>query len=385
VLISFLLPTRDRLTYLKLAIETVRRQDSGDWEIVVSDNDSREDVAGHVESLEDPRIRYERTPRPLSVTENWTAALAMSSGDYVLMLGDDDGVLPGYVTHMKALIDRFEHPDLVYTGALLFTYPGVDPDCPAGFLAGNTHGEFFADAREPFVLDHELAIAAVRRSLDFRLAFNFNMQLSLVSRRLIAEMRPQGDFYQSAFPDFYASCAAMLSARRIVADPGERVVIGVTPKSYGFFHLNHKESEGRAFLSGATDGPAQLPGTNINEGWLKAMEAVEANYGARFGIRVNRRRYRLVQASNVYTRHLHGGASAAEVAALEASLPLGERLVLRAANRVARLARRAIPRRAWTALTQRFVGQHPSNWDPWREEGRYADLLEVTERATAPR
>jgi glycosyltransferase involved in cell wall biosynthesis len=381
MLISFLLPTRDRLPYLKLAIETVRRQDSGDWEIVVSDNDSSDDVAGHVASLQDPRIHYARTPRLLPVTENWNAALAMSSGDYVLMLGDDDGVLPGYVTHMRTLIDRFQQPDLIYSGALLFTYPGVDPDCPAGFLAANTHGEFFGDAHDPFLLGREQALAAVRRSLDFHLAFNFNMQLSLVSRRLIEEMSPQGDFYQSAFPDFYASCAAMLCAQRTVADPGERVVIGVTPKSYGFFHLNQQESEGRAFLSGAGDGPAQMPGTNINEGWLKAMEALEANYGARFGLRVNRRRYRLVQASNVYTRHLHGAADADEVAALEASLPLGERLVLRAANRVARLVRLAIPQRLWTALTQRFVGQHPSDWDPWREEGRYADLLEVTQRA----
>ena len=61
--ISILLPTRNRLTYLKLVIETVRRQDSIDWEIVISDNDSTEDIESYVESLGDGRIRYARTPR----------------------------------------------------------------------------------------------------------------------------------------------------------------------------------------------------------------------------------------------------------------------------------------------------------------------------------
>ena len=95
VLISFLLPTRDRLPYLKLAIETVRRQDNEDWEIVVADNASEEDVVAYVNSLEDSRILVRRAPEPVPVTENWNAALEMSSGDYVLMLGDDDGLLPG--------------------------------------------------------------------------------------------------------------------------------------------------------------------------------------------------------------------------------------------------------------------------------------------------
>src|SRR5207245_7033676 len=48
---SVLLPTRNRLEYLRLAIETVRRQDYQDWEIIVSDNDSEQDVEGWIAGL----------------------------------------------------------------------------------------------------------------------------------------------------------------------------------------------------------------------------------------------------------------------------------------------------------------------------------------------
>ena len=312
--ISFLLPTRDRLEYLKLAIETVRQQTSPDWEIVISDNQSSEDVSGYVRALQDERIRYARTSRPLAVTENWNAALAMSSGDYVLMLGDDDGVFPGYAAYMEALVDHFDQPDVIYTGSLVFTYPGVDPGMPNGLLASNTYADFLDGSEEPIVVTRDQALAAVRRSLDLKLAFNFNMQVFLFSRSLIERMRSHGEFFQSPFPDYYASCAALLKASRVVADPRDLVVIGVTPKSYGFFHVNKREAEGRAFLSGQPEAPTQLPGTNINEGWLRAMESLEANYGKEFGLRVNRRRYERLQAAYVYTRQFRGTGSQAELA-----------------------------------------------------------------------
>jgi glycosyltransferase involved in cell wall biosynthesis len=376
--ISILLPTRNRLDYLKLAIETVLRQDSPDWEIAVSDNDSSEDIAGHVASLEDDRILYRRTERFLPVTDNWNEALRMSSGDYVVMMGDDDALLPGYITHMSGLVDHFERPDMIYVGSLLFTYPGVDPNHAKGFLSPNSYAEFLDDNHQPFILSREQAETAVRKTMDFRHVFNFNMQLSLINRRLIEELRPQGDFFQSPFPDFYAMCVALLKARHVVVEPRPQVVIGVTPKSYGFFHLNEREREGRAFLNADHNAQTQLPGTNINEGWLGAMETIEAGYGTEFGLSVNRRRYRLVQAGHVYTRSFRGVGSKAEVERLEASLNIGERLAFRSAHVIARVLARVLPPRLWTAISRRSLGQSPA-WEPVRQEGVYTNILDVFE------
>jgi glycosyltransferase involved in cell wall biosynthesis len=377
--ISILLPTRNRLDYLKLAIETVRRQSSSDWEIVISDNDSEQDIAGYVASLGDERIRYSRTAGFLPVTENWNTALAMSTGDYVVMMGDDDALLPGYLARMDEIIERFGDPDLVYVGSLLFTYPGVDPRHPGGFLAANSYAEFLGEQSEPFVLGRERALDAVRRSMDFRHAFNFNMQLSLVSRALIDSLERCGSFFQSPFPDFYATCVALVKAEEIVVDPRPQVVIGVTPKSYGFFHLNEREQEGRALLGAERQSTPQLPGTNINEGWLRAMEAIEHNYGDELGLRVSRRRYRLLQAGHVYTRRFRGVGTDAELAELNASLGTGERLLFAAAHAAARVLARLLPKALWDRVSRRALGQYPA-WEPAREEGRYADILEVFEQ-----
>jgi glycosyltransferase involved in cell wall biosynthesis len=375
---SFLLPTRNRLDYLKLAVETVRRQESGEWEIAISDNDSDEDIAGYVAALGDERILYRRTERFLPVTENWNAALEMSTGDYVLMLGDDDGLLPDSLAHFNELIERFRAPEMLYVGSLLFTYPGVDPSGPHGFVASNAFADFFAGASGPFVLDREQALAAVHKAMSLKLSFNFNMQLSLLSRPLIERLREHGEVFQSQFPDYYASCAALLTARRIVADPRPAVVVGVSPKSYGFFHLNDRETEGRAFLDAEAAAPRQLPGSNINEGWLSAVEALEHNFGSEYGLKVDRRRYRYMQAAQVYARRFRGRGTPEELAALEEKLPPIERLGFRAADAVGRALATVLPDSAWQRLVRVVLGQFPK-WAPARRELGLENMLELFE------
>lgn len=73
-LLTILLPTRDRVAYLRQAVRSVVGQVDGDWELVVSDNTSTEDVAGVVTDFADSRIHYVRTPAPLAVTDSWNFA-----------------------------------------------------------------------------------------------------------------------------------------------------------------------------------------------------------------------------------------------------------------------------------------------------------------------
>lgn len=392
MLFSILLPTRDRLEYLRFAIPSVIRQDFADWEIVVSDNDSADDIAGYVDGLHDPRIRVVRTERFVPVTDNWNNALRHSTGDYVLMLGDDDALLPGYMSTMSALIDRFDAPDAIYTGALLYAYPGVLPDAPDGYLQPNLHASFFAGADQPFLLDQQQARALAQAAMDFRALYDFNMQYVLVSRRAVDELKGDGEFFRSPFPDYYAMNLVFARSDRIVVDPHARVVIGITRRSYGFFHFNRREADARLLLN--TDemdpeirrelAPILLPGTNINTSWLLAMESLSRRLGSPADMRPNYGRYQRLQAlycERAY--HLHRAITRDELRLAEAGLPLGERLALRGIGPLAGAALRAIPettRRRVGAVYDRFVGQYGRVQRPERETGRYADVLAVLDR-----
>lgn len=304
---SVLLPTRNRLDMLSCAIETVRRQDYDNWEIIVSDNFSEEDVAGYIQSLGDSRIKYFRTDRFIPVTDNWNNALDKSDGDYIIMLGDDDCLMKGYFSNLRTLIGKFDSPDFVYTGAFLYAYPGVIPGMPNGFLRTYSKRKIFESASEPFWLDRNKALEFAKDSLNFKVTFDYNMQFSLVSRKLVEEMKQYGPFYQSPYPDYYASNAMMLKAERILIVPQPLVTIGISPKSFGFYYFNDAESDGNEFLNNLPDKDVVsrlqqviLPGITMNTSWLISMETLFVNFGEELDIKVNYDRYRLIQIFAIF-------------------------------------------------------------------------------------
>ena len=196
---SVLLPTRNRLDLLRYAVESVIRQDYSDWEVIVADNCSNEDVAGYVAGLNDSRIRYFRTAASIPVTDNWNFALGQSTGDYVVMLGDDDCLLKGYFRLLLQLIGQFSSPDFIYTDAFQYAYPGVMPGHSRGFLQIG-YATFLKEPREPFLLDRKDALKAVENSLRFRVTFGFNMQHFLVSAWPHRAARIRGPVFPVAVP-----------------------------------------------------------------------------------------------------------------------------------------------------------------------------------------
>src|SRR4051794_29194469 len=134
-LFSVLVPSRNRLDLLKGAIASVQRQDFDDLEIVVSDNASSEDYTTELEALAEPRLRYDRTAKPVSVTENWNHALQAARGRYIIVIGDDDALSPSYLARAADLIARFSNPDVVYSSAYYYASPRVFSTAPKGFLA----------------------------------------------------------------------------------------------------------------------------------------------------------------------------------------------------------------------------------------------------------
>ena len=392
--ISILLPTRDRLQLLRRAVESVLRLEDDNCELVISDNDSAEDVAGYAASLADPRVVYTRTSRLLPVTENWNHALDRSSGDYVLMLGDDDALLSSYFTKTRALIAEFGEPQVVYHNALVYAYPGVVPDAPNGFLRSEGYADFLRDADAPFVLEPARAAALARAAMHFRLRYGFNMQFVTVSRGLVIELSRGGPFYRSPFPDYYAMNHLFLRARSVVAEPEPLVVIGVSGRSYGFFHNNRLEGAGRSFLQG--EGAAEssddagrelLPGTYINDGWLRAMQELHRELGSPADLRPDVRRYRMLQILFVYEGHyLRSSVGVAELGALQRHMTRLERAVYGAAFAVIGRLYRLLPGRRGdiSAMLALAARQFPA-WDPGHDPDRYRDILDVVEQVDPQR
>ena len=244
---SVLIPTRDRLELLKYAIDSVLNQSYEHWEIIVADNFSTQDIESYVNSIGDERIIYTRSNRSLPVTDNWNIANNIASGDYVIMLGDDDALLPGYFENCIKIIEQFNKPNVLHYDAYIYTQPNVDPHNPSGGIySTKTPG-----ISEPRLLSTRDKNLYVKSSLDFHYLFRFNMQVFLYSKEFISKLKKYGEFYQGPYPDYYVANMMMLVADSFVIIPKELVIIGVTKKSYGYYYHNNIEDKGMEFHNSA--------------------------------------------------------------------------------------------------------------------------------------
>ena len=390
---SVLLPTRNRLDLLSYAIETVRRQDYSDWEIIVSDNFSEEDIASYVRSLNDPRIKYFRTDAFIPVTDNWNNALEQSAGDYIIMLGDDDGLMKGYFSTLGHVIEKYDAPDLIYTSAYLYAYPGVMPDFPDGFLRSYNNREIYRSAGTPFWLENTESKMLANHSLNFRIRFDYNMQFSLVSRKMIREMKKYGPFYQSPYPDYYASNAMMLKAERILVVPQPLIAIGISPKSFGFYYFNDLESKGNEFLKNVSEPDMAhrlqqmvLPGTDMNTSWLLAMETLVGNFGRECSIRVNYDRYRFLQICAVYAKVVLGKAGARSIISeLTRKMTMRERILYGLPLSIVAAIATITPIHYHALIASLLIsvtGSHRGHICP-TTDGKYKTILDVFEQTSS--
>jgi glycosyltransferase involved in cell wall biosynthesis len=111
-LVTVAIPTYNRPTFLREALDSVLMQSLQDFNILVVDDKSPYDVESLVEDYHDPRIRLLRQPSNVGVRRNWRTALCTPATRYVAFLEDDNLWLPH---HLQQAIDALEqHPDATF-------------------------------------------------------------------------------------------------------------------------------------------------------------------------------------------------------------------------------------------------------------------------------
>jgi glycosyltransferase involved in cell wall biosynthesis len=109
--ISVLIPTRGRPETLHKAIRSALQQTHGDLEIVVTDNSSDSESERVVRSFQSDKITYFRNEENIGPIRNWRKALELATGDYCILLPDDDYFLnPFYLEDAAGIILRESVP-----------------------------------------------------------------------------------------------------------------------------------------------------------------------------------------------------------------------------------------------------------------------------------
>jgi glycosyltransferase involved in cell wall biosynthesis len=93
MLLSIIIPTKNRYDCLKYLVEVLYNINDNDFEVIIQDkSDNNTEFMKFIQPFLCNKIKYFYCPEKLSMSENSDKALLNSSGEYVCFIGDDDGV-----------------------------------------------------------------------------------------------------------------------------------------------------------------------------------------------------------------------------------------------------------------------------------------------------
>lgn len=127
--VSVILPTYNGRRFIARAIESVLRQEYRDFELLVIDDGSTDDVASKVAAYvaRDARVRLIRNGSNLGLQKTLNVGLREAQGEYIARIDDDDvWELPHKLAQQVRFLDK--HPDyaLVGTGVIVVDEHGTE-------------------------------------------------------------------------------------------------------------------------------------------------------------------------------------------------------------------------------------------------------------------
>jgi glycosyltransferase involved in cell wall biosynthesis len=121
--VSIVIPFFNAIKYLPETIETVFKQTYSDYEVVIVNDGSTEDIEGWVKKLNHPKVRLINQENK-GCSEARNTGIRQSSGDYIAFLDADDLWHPTKLEKQVRVLDEHPETGLVYTWSDLIDEQG---------------------------------------------------------------------------------------------------------------------------------------------------------------------------------------------------------------------------------------------------------------------
>ena len=227
--ISIVVPTRNRAEFLKYCLETCLASPDPDIEVVVSDNNSVDDTRDVVAAIKDERLRYVHPGRDISMRQNFEFALSHASGDYVIFIGDDDGVVPNGIATLRHLLQK-QAPDVVIWRHITYIWPHKENGPKDGLLKFR-YRDFCGPLKrlDPQQVFEDFCAA---RLINYR--DGANIYHGCVSRRVIDAVKATGgEYFQGQIPDVNTALSNLTVAKSLLWIRNPVTIAGAGEKSNG--------------------------------------------------------------------------------------------------------------------------------------------------------
>ena len=205
--VSFCFTTYKRPDVLINTVRSILLQTFQDYEIVISDNDPERSGQKITEVIKDSRIKYFANEENLGMKKSFNKSLERSTGEYIVMIADDDPVYPDMLETLVDLRNKYPGYGIYLGGGDLFC---TDP------LIGSLYNLQIGTntkLNNAFPIDHVWELSPeefVSGIFRFKLLQNYLWSCGFVKRKILIEMGGVPD-YGTPFLGDYAYLTIMAS------------------------------------------------------------------------------------------------------------------------------------------------------------------------------
>ena len=229
--ITIIIPTRNGGKYLPYAVETVLSQKYENLELIISINHSKDNTYEYVKTINDNRVKIVTPPEDLNMTAHYEFALTHATGDWVMILGDDDGIMPYFFELIPYLTDYAEkhNLDAINSQRAYFFWKG----CEELY----TIHKVFYDAI-PMIKINKTKNDLFKCLINYKQYWDCPQMYStaLFSKKFIEKIKSKqnGLFYNSYPPDSNGAAIYMSAGEKYLQCEIPLSWVGTSPKSFGF-------------------------------------------------------------------------------------------------------------------------------------------------------
>ena len=228
---SIAIPAWGSSRYVADALATIGEISDLDLEIVVSVDPGSPDLVETLQAIESSHchgVRIVQPPKPLSMSEHYEWCLDQLNGEFVTILGADDGVLPWCLELTRKICARYPNADAITFRRAYYFWPGVEVE----------YGPTRIQISSKNVVKRQSGMKLLSKALAGRVEHFDLPQVytnNFVRLEVIQKIRAAsgGRFYFERNPDVYSGVMVARFAKEIVRCEIPAFWTGTSPSSMG--------------------------------------------------------------------------------------------------------------------------------------------------------
>ncbi|MDD2747175.1 MAG: glycosyltransferase family 2 protein [Acidithiobacillus ferrooxidans] len=232
---NVVIPTRNRLATLRYSLKTVINQSYDNYMVIISDNCSNDGTRDFINGLNCEKVKYYNTGQSLSMSSNFEFAISKVNEGFVIVIGDDDGLLPHALTDINDLLNK-ENIFAISSKTDVYYWPGGSPNQNLLMVPTGDGG-----------ISRKSSGESLKKVLNGDFNYTELPMLytgGVVHSTLIERARNRdGKFYNSFTPDIYSGIAITSVVDQFLRSEVPFAISGLSKYSNGQSQLGVSKSE----------------------------------------------------------------------------------------------------------------------------------------------